>query len=359
MNNLFEKGKSIHTEQRAPDRPFEALSSYVVETMPMVLDDIRKGHTHVDELIKGAEARVPFFRMSVFANPKARDLAGLDAKMLEAAIVHSGGTPKRGLATLVDDLSRATGMKAGITYEDLIFINPLKSDPRLFTTGEAGRAERDFYLGHRLLEDPLRQAVQKCKDASEVLQVRGKQGIVKAGTLLHEAQRLFIPVTSYTSQIGQNMSKESFKIFRQYLGGNTDRNIVGPSGKFTAGIPTLDFLLGGLAIVAEYPKLEEEMGYYPRAGQKEIQMARAKAQSGQSLIDLSRAFGNPKELFGPLQTMSSAIREFRGAHMKAVRHQVPEALANTATGTGGEDDAGTFLRKRLRIHHVPKVEEAK
>lgn len=352
MNNLFEKGQSIDAEIRKPERPFEAFSSYVTEQMPRVLDDIRGGKAHVDELIQAAEVRVPEFRMSVFANPAARDLAGLDAKMLEAAIVHSGGTPKRRLATFVDDLARATGMKAGVTYEDLIFINPLTSDPRLFTTGEEGRAERDFYLGHRLLEDPLGQAVMKCKEAVNLLGVQGGRGILRAGNLLQEAQQIFMPVTTYTHHIGHDMNKDSFKIFRQYLSGNPQRNIVGPSGKFTAGIPILDFLLGGFPIIAEYPKLEEEIGYYPRSGQKEIQIARAKAQSGKSLIDLSRALGNPRELYNPLQVMSSAIREFRGAHMKSVRHQVPEALANNTAGTGGEDDAGTFLRRRLRIHHV-------
>lgn len=359
MNNLFEKGQSIDAELRNPERPFEAFSSFVTEQMPRVLNDIRGGKAHVEELIHAAEVRIPEFRMSVFSNPKARDLAGLDAKMLEAAIVHSGGTPKRRLASFVDELAKVTGMKAAVTYEDLIFINPLKSDPRLFTTGEAGRAERDFYLGHRLLEDPLSEAVRKCKDAANILGTKGKQGIVRAGGLLSEAQQLFIPVTTYTNHIGQNMGKDNFKIFRQYLGGNPQRGIVGPSGKFTAGIPILDFLLGGHPIVAEYSKLEEEIGYYPREGQKEIQLARAKAQSGQSLVDLSSALGNPQELFRPLQTMSNVIREFRGAHMKAVRHQVPEALANNAAGTGGEDDAGSFLRKRLRIHHVPAIKENK
>lgn len=355
MNNLFEKGKSIDIEKRFPDRPFEALSSFVVKEMPQILDGIRAGRVHVDELVHAAEMRIPVYRMSVFANPKARDLAGLDAKMLEAAIVHSGGLPKRGLAAFVDDLARATGMKAGITYEDLIFINPLKSDPRLFTTGEAGRAERDFYLGHRLLEDPLGETVEKCKKAVNLLGTQGRSGILRAGTLLQEAQKIFIPVTTYTHHIGQDMNKDKFKIFRQYLGGNPQRGLVGPSGKFTAGIPILDFLLGGLPIMAEYPKLEEEMGYYPRAGQKEIQNAQAKAESGQSLVDMSRELGNPRELYEPLQAMSGAIREFRGQHMKAVRHQVPEALANTAAGTGGEDDAGSFLRRRLRIHHVPST----
>ena len=124
-------------------------------------------------------------------------------------------------------------------------------------------------------------------------------------------------------------------------------------------VPVLDFLLGGFPIFAEYPKLEEEIGYYPRAGQKDIQLARAKAQTGQSLIDLSRALGNPSELYQPLQSMSGAIREFRGQHMKVVRHQVPEALANNTAGTGGEDDAGSFLRKRLRIHHIPNIKEEK
>ena len=357
MNNLFEKGQSIDTEQRIPKRPFEALSSYVVEDMPRLLDGIRTGQRHVSELVQAAEMRISEYRMSVFANPAARDLAGLDAKMLEAAIVHSGGTPKRGLATFVDDLARTTGMKAGVTYEDLIFINPLKSDPRLFTTGEEGRAERDFYLGHRLLEDPLGQAVKKCKEAVSLLGAQGSSGITRAGNLLQEAQQIFIPVTMHTHHIGQGMNKESFKIFRQYLSGNPQRNIVGPSGKFTAGIPILDFLLGGFPIIAEYPKLDEEMGYYPRSGQKEIQIARAKAQSGKSLIDFSRALGNPHELYDPLRVMSSAIREFRGAHMKAVRHQVPEALANNTAGTGGEDDAGTFLRRRLRIHHVKRKED--
>lgn len=357
MNNLFEKGRRIEEEKRFTERPFEGFSTYVVEKMPQVLSRIRNGEATVDELVNAGEGLAPDFRMRVITDPTLRDLASLDAKMLEAAIVHSGGTPKKRLARLVDDLSRASHMKPGVTYEDLIFINPLTSDPRLFTTGEDGRAERDFYLGHRLLETPLGEVVKKCKDAAAVLGAQGHRGIVKAGNLLQEAQQIFTPVTTYTHHIGKDMGKDNFKTFRQYLGGNPQRGVVGPSGKFTAGIPTLDFLLGGFPIFAEYPNLEEELGYYPRAGQRDIQYARALAQTRQSIVDVSREFGNPDEIYKPLQDMSAAIREFRGMHMKAVRHQVPEALANSATGTGGEQDPGTFLRGRMRIHHVPTKKE--
>ncbi len=360
MNNLFENGKRIEALQRKPERPLRTVSDFVVQGLPQMLVDIAQRKLSPGDLANLADDLVFNQKGVAFGgmlNRRNKELAGLDVKMLEAGIVNAGGIPGRHLSNLVDQLSQETGMKPSVTYEDVIFINPLQTDPRLFTQGLIGRSERDFYLGHRLLEDSLSQAVSRCNEASQILSDQGKGGVRKATQLITEASQIFKPVTSYTNHIGSAMSEEAFKVFRQYLRGNPQRGLVGPSGKFTSGIPTLDFLLGGAPIEKEYSKLDEELGYYPRGGQKDIQRARIKAQRGQSLIDLSRGLGNPPEIFEPIVQMSRAIREFRGAHLKAVRHQVPEALTDEASGTGGEASPGKFLRARLAIHHVPSRKE--
>jgi hypothetical protein len=153
------------------------------------------------------------------------------------------------------------------------------------------------------------------------------------------------------------MNKKDFEAFRKYLGGIPHREVVGPSGKFTAGIPTLDFLYGGHPILAEYPSLEKELGYYPRKGQVDIQKSRVAAQTGRSLIDLCRELGNPTALSEPIRNMADALRAFRGHHLRAVRHQVPQVFADNAAGTGGEESPGSFLKRRVKIHHLNRREE--
>ena len=357
MNNLFENGKNIDTEIRRPDRPLGELSDFVVTRMPGMLQDIRMGTSNVATLIDSAEEMVKEIKESRrvgLIDPDDLDLAGLDVKMVEAVIVSSGGSSGPQLTEMVNNFSHATDMLPGLTYEDLIFINPLETDPRTFTGGLVGRSERDFYLGHRILEGSLDTTIQHCIGAIRVLMQDGESGVAEATIFLKNAVQTFSPVISYTGRIGMRMPRDHFEVFRKYLNGNPERGIMGPSGKYTSGIPTLDFLLGGEVIEQSYPKLTEELAYYPRGGRRAIECARGIAHRGESLAVLARRLDDTVVLLRHVGKICEAIRKFRLVHLIYVHHLIPQALDGTTGGTGGESNVKAFLSQREAIDHIGK-----
>lgn len=55
-----------------------------------------------------------------------------------------------------------------LSYEDMILTNPVQSDPRVYCLGAAGVEERDFCLGHQLIEAELQSAIEALVELRDV-----------------------------------------------------------------------------------------------------------------------------------------------------------------------------------------------
>lgn len=336
-------------------RPLGDVSNFVVQELPLKLEGINSGEItaknlsqHIADLIAGLSD--PLI-CKTLAEPSPRDLAGLDLKMLETAIVHSGGKPPQELTVLVDIFAGKSSQPGGITYEEIILVNP-PQDRRRFTRGEVGETERAFYEGHRLIEGHLDRAVIVLKNSIFALIANGKDAIAKVSEALNRIREDLIVVIDKTHTIG-TQNPEHFGYFRKYLGGNPIRGTKGPSGAFTAGIPTIELFFAGEKLPQDYiDYLNNNMMYFPRKGRMDLKIAMSFTEEGLTITALSDKLGNPEPLKQAIEELSHLIRAFRGVHYKTVKAQIPQAISGQIVGTGGEKNPGTFLRERMKIRHT-------
>jgi len=346
----------MHIEhERVPIRPLGELSNFVVDRMPHVLADIHSGRTHVDNLSYAAGNLVQNLTSrtldEVLANSELADVAGLDLKMLELGIVHSGGRAPAELMSLVDEFAAHTDQPGGLTYEEIVIINP-SSDMRLFSHGDAGNTEAHFYSVHRVIEGHLDNTIAVVREGIDDLVYHGNERVEEVASSLAASVEPLVELGRGTHSLGEQ-SAEHFKVFRPYLSTHPLRGSKGPSGAFTAGIPALETYLSGSNLPSEYfGYLRENAEYFPRAGRLKIDQAVEAARQKRSLTDINNGLGNPEAITGILVTMSELLRRFRGEHYRAVRRQIPEALDGQAAGTGGEADPGEFLRSRMKMRHI-------
>lgn len=364
----------MEVEKRYPSRPLGQVSDFVVVQMPQLLVGIQSGQNDVEgfansveDLIGQNESRVnqvlSLKPSNRYPHVQAKDLAALDLKMLEAAIVHNGGNPPERLVELVDEFAPATNQPPGLTYEELIYINP-RTDMRTFTTGDVGKSEYDFYVAHRMAEDQLSGTIRDVQEAGIVLDGLGTKGLKESVGLLTKASAYFYGVIPYLKAMETRMPKAHFKVetgFRRYF--NTRKRngleLKGPSGAFTAGIPIIELHLAGENLPAEsYNYYANNFQYFPRGGdgealgRVEINVALEAVNTESTLTAISARLGNPPVLSKSLTELSDLIREFRGCHYRLVKEQLPEAVENQIAGSGGETNPGTFLRDRMKIRHI-------
>lgn len=353
MTDLFEgKYHPNEHEVRTRQRPLGPISDFVVEQLPIELEAIRGGKS-TENLVREAYSLIqgmPSFDARI-QDAHSRDLAGLDLKILEAAIAHSGAIPPDSLVLSVDAFAAKNNQPPAITYEEIILINP-PADHRTFTRGEPGQSEADFYEGHRRIEAYLAQAINTVELGIQAL-TSGSEDVGTVGVAIGTRADYIEQVIHYMHAIGMKMPKEHFAEFRPYLGTHPIRQTKGPSGAFTARIPILELLLAGEHLPEEYMQyLENNKMYFPRSGRIQIDQARSMVEEGLTLTALSRRLGNPEALDGGIDLLGKSIRKFRGVHYKGVAHQVPGAISGHTRGTGGEIDPGTFLRERMKIRHT-------
>jgi len=279
-----------------------------------------------------------------------RDLAGLDLKMLEAAIIHSQGAVPSKLSELVDVFSEESDQPKGLSYEEIIMINP-RDDMRRFTRGETGETETKFYNGHKDIEANLDNAIIQMLTSISLLSQTGASAIEHASASTALILKSLELIIGTMHQVGAQ-NKDHFNTFRPYFGSHPTRETKGPSGAFTAGFPTLELLLAGKELPEDHANyLRENRLYFPRAGRVQIDSANELVQNNLTLLSFCKQFDNPPQLTSAIGELGNLLRRFRGEHYKAVKHQVPEALSGSVAGSGGEQMPGEFLRSRMRIRY--------
>lgn len=359
MVNLFDyqNGNQI---LRLPFRPLGNLSSFVVEQMPVLLDQIRQGTATVSELSQQVEQLVATFHIDLAdqlkGNHRIIDIALLDLKMLECAIVHSSGKPPDSLIAMVDSFASNTGQISGITYEDVILINP-PADRRTFTTGLIGKSEADFYETHRLIELHMDVVIDLLWESVGILTAQGPEGITDAIMRIQEASVELKLILPYMERVGTAMDMSHFELFTRYLGSHPYRQLNGiqmrgASGAFSATIPVADLLVAGENLKSDHLVfLQANMPYYPRAGREHMARAYTIVQQRKTLFSFYKTFGKPKVLLDELKIFAKFLRQFRGSHFAGVKNKNPRALTGEIVGTGGELKAEEFLKNRIHTDY--------
>jgi hypothetical protein len=358
FSSLFD-GTERRKKTRVPGRPLGIISDFVVEEMPQILEEIRSETCAVYALEQTVESMMKDLSRHTLAKCIADmhecELAALDCKMLDAAIVFSGGRVPDQLTTIIDALAEITDMLPVITYEEFVFINP-PEDRRTFTCGLTAQMETDFYEGHRIIETFMDKVVNLLWKALNELARKREAGLDTAVSLLHQALDQLRRIHEYIELFGTKLKNEYFEIFRYYSATHPVRKLhgafmKGASGFFSASIPTADLLLGGENLAADHiESLRHHLPYYPRKGRKDIQRAMNNVAIGCTLNGFYEDLRQPQALGSILQELSHTLRIFRGKHYRVVSIQLPGLFTGEQAGTGG--GSKQMLRNRIGIRHI-------
>ncbi|MCC8942510.1 hypothetical protein H8A97_41500 [Bradyrhizobium sp. Arg62] len=134
----------------------------------------------------------------------------------------------------------------GLSYEDMILMNPLQSDPRVYCVGVAGVEERDFCLAHQLIESELQSAM----DA--LIGLRDNTATDARGCLETCLDKL--ETANYILSKFNDMSSALFGEFRVFYGANPYKSRLGPSGRFSARVVAVSVLLIGEELFRQKPQ---------------------------------------------------------------------------------------------------------
>ncbi len=287
-------------------RPLGDCSNFVVEEHPQLLarGDVKP--------LERASAHMGSVASEILVEPlsvQEQRLAHLDLHMLAAGL-------RRHQAALPSSLEAAlqvVGQAGGLTYQDLILSNPLEEDPRTFLMGDLAKMEHLFYEVHRAIERRITQAIHALGEPEAVAHVNANT---------RELQRL-----------KKGLSASVFPKMRPYYA--NPEGIPGPSGKYSAGVFTLDALCAGQhpRVRAALSEKMADLAFYPATSLQEDGFA------GQE--DMQRAFDHPSALPAErLRPVLEALRGFRTAHIGVVGKFLPGVLV----GTAGET-VGPYLRE--------------
>lgn len=334
------KDEELNENDREKIRPLGKLSDFVIEELPKLLQDqgLEKEFLRRERILLGNPDR--FLRKLESLNQEELAVARLDILMLEAALRFIGCNSVT-MTKIVNGLERITNRPPILTYEDIVLSNPVL-DIRVFTTGKVGRHEADFYIGHNVIEQKLGHVLELLNGLRT--STIGKQVVELSVKQVHS---LLDEVIELTEVIGFSMDKEAFKQFRVYIGSKMakDNKTVlekGPSGAFSAKVPLIDLFLKGYLSEEHSNYVKENSRYFPRI---EVEL----------LLDLiSHKIEPLKDVFkrknydqSRIQELEMKLKQFRGMHLRAVRHQIPEIFAGQASGTAGESDVQGFLKRRI------------
>ena len=261
-------------------------------------------------------------------------LAEADIFWLRAGIVHNQGIPGPKLSFLSDKVATEIGRPNGHTYDDLI-LGQDYSDLRLFTSGELGKSERDFYIGHLICERVLGHVAaaiiraktlileRRLHTAADVLR-DGSLGLNRAVDVMHTMRTELDP--------------RHFNNFRVFFMKDPLSGVPGASGLYSGSFPFIDLLIHGTDLPQSHlSRIRNDLWLYP-APYKDLikQYFRENHKEGSSLIRLYLSAGSPKQLAPSIERILDYFTAHRKAHIAAVKHQLPEVFAGKKRGTSGD-----------------------
>lgn len=219
------------------------------------------------------------------------------------------------------EIASEIGAAATMTYEDLIFVNPLEAGAYVISSDPAvADQEALFYGSHRSIEDTLAETI----DAIQLSEF----DVVAAS--LQSAGKKF-------GSLYRQLDPAAFAAFRPYFRGIN--GFPGPSGLFTAAIPIIDLLSHGGSNISddERTRLIEDTsrGLYPS---HQASLLKDLLEDSEPQVDM------PEDV---RSSVKSLLNRFRKVHTGSVRRFVPEALNAGAEGSGGVADVAGYLASKM------------
>ncbi len=201
-----------------PIRPLKVISDFV--TGPM---KISSREDIVDQMIIDAvDQELNILANQCRENPSEflkgiqnPDIALMDLLMVRTFYQVQLERANPDLSLLVVALADHNDRIPQLTYEDLVFHNPMDDDPRSFFKGEIGESEADFYRGHNLIEQRFEPLVHTLTDILEMCD----RGIIDEKALALYIQLFKTNRKDLMMTLGKfhQISREGFMVFRSFF----------------------------------------------------------------------------------------------------------------------------------------------
>lgn len=273
---------TIDRKQRK--RPLGLFSDFVVDQLPHRIADIKcserpsEAAKALGRTINAITAEMDYDALLLSLPQSDFEVAKTDVQYLVNSAYHvsafAGLHPWDAEQTVGVALSRLVGLTCErqpsigvLSYEDMILTNPVQSDPRVYCLGAAGVEERDFCLGHRLIETELQSAIEALVELRDVADADAAQCLSRCLEHVESANRVL-------TRFDQHMSPDLFGQFRVFYEKNPYKNTLGPSGRFSARVVAVSVLLIGEELFRQkrqfYKDVYRLSKYYPQEYIREV-----------------------------------------------------------------------------------------
>ncbi|MER8563526.1 GNAT family N-acetyltransferase [Mesorhizobium sp. M0115] len=259
-------------------RPLGIVSDFVAEQLPHHIAQI-KGNERPDEAVKELGQSINAMIRGTDCEAQLINLPQSDFGVAKTDIQYlvncayqmsafAGLNPVDAELTVGEPLMRIAQLSRQrqpsidvLSYEDMILTNPVESDPRVYCLGSAGVEERDFCLGHQLIEGDLQSAIEALLELRDTVAADARKCLSLCMKSLESA--IYILERFY-----EHMSHDLFGQFRMFYGKNPYKDRLGPSGRFSARIVAVSVLLIGEELLRQKPQFYKDVyrlsEYYPQ-----------------------------------------------------------------------------------------------
>lgn len=273
---------TIDRKQRK--RPLGLFSDFVVDQLPHFIAEIKCSERPSEAVkalgrtINAMTAEMDYDELLLSLPQSDFEVAKTDVQYLVNSAYHvsafAGFHPwdaEQTVGAALSRLARSTCERQPsigvLSYEDMILTNPVQSDPRVYCLGAAGVEERDFCLGHQLIETELQSAIEALVELRDVADADAAQCLSRCLERLESANRVL-------TRFDQHMSPDLFGQFRVFYEKNPYKNTLGPSGRFSARVVAVSVLLIGEELFRQkrqfYKDVYRLSKYYPQEYIREV-----------------------------------------------------------------------------------------
>ena len=267
----------------------------------------------------------------------------LDRTMFESKLNANGIRAWKNIQKSTNRVSAILWLAPVLTYEWIILINPLDTNPKTFTEWSDASHEMFFYKIHRAIEIEVYPELQKVIQLANDTPMSDETSLL----ILDSVNSKLEFAVWKMGEMYRSFDKEAFSRFRSFFSGINFRQLdnekyPGPSWASSCIFPTLDILLGiekvaALSRHAHIVRPKIVWRWYTTIFDME-NASKWVVENG----NLYDRFSAKPDLVEKLDLLTNTLKKFRMNHQWNVKKYLPEVFTGVAW-TGWANDVPEYL----------------
>ncbi len=251
----------------------------------------------------------------------------LGSTMLEARLNANNTLAEKHIQEITNRVSKTLWLAPVLTYEGIILLNSLDTNPKTFTEWSDASHELFFYKIHRAIELEVYPELQKVIQLANDTTISNETSLLILDSI---NSKLEFAVWKM-GEMYRNFDKESFSRFRSFFSSIHFRSLdnekyPGPSWASSCIFPTLDILLGiekvaALSKNAHVVRPRLSWRWYTTISDME------EAEDGVAKNwNLYERYSNKPNFLEELDRVTNTIKKFRMNHLWSVKKYLPDVF---------------------------------